>query len=393
MRSINKNMNTISLEQLIASGNQARADNNPDLALTYYMQAMCIDRNNPAAFNNWGNVLREAGEPEAAIPFLQRAIQLDPSNATAQFNLAVAYLLNGDYEKGWTQYETRWNYEHLNGVLPKFSQPRWKGEDLNGKTIFVLSEQGHGDTIQFVRFTRDLAKMGAKVILHAEPNIVSLLKDDPTFDRFVLPTDAIPEHFDYWTPVMSLPGIMGITLDNLPSLLKYLTPDPVKCREWLTRLGPKNKLRIGFNWSGRRDTWINLHKSIPFEVILELVRRTPEYEWYNLQIDCTPEEALALQEAGAKIVSGDIHDFADTAALIEAMDVVIGVDTASTHLAGAIGKPAWLLLNWFGTDWRWLLNRDDSPWYESVRIFRQPSMGDWHTPIAKVEKFLTWFKI
>ncbi len=393
MRPINNGMNTINLEQLINAGNQARADNNPEQALAYYIQAIAHNRNLAAAWNNYGNVLRECGDPLGAIPFLQRAIQLEPENPTAHFNLAVSYLLAGDYEKGWPQYETRWNYEHLNGVLPQFEQPRWKGEDLTDKTIFILSEQGHGDTIQFMRFLKDLKQRGARVILHADVIVASLVTAELGVDQLVTPNDAIPSQFDYWSPIMSLPGILGITLNNLPSLLKYITPDAKKAAAWLARLGPKHKLRIGFNWSGRRDTWINLHKAVPFGVMLDLIKRTPEYEWVNLQIDCSEDEARQLAEAGVTQFLGDIRDFSDTAALIQAMDVVVGVDTAGTHLAGAIGVTTWLMLNSFGTDWRWLLDRDSSPWYESVRIFRQPSMSDWNSVTAKVEKFLTWFKI
>lgn len=382
----------MNIDELIALGNQARADRDPNKALEYYTYAMAVDRNSPAAFNNYGNVLRECGEPEAGIPFLLRSLQLDPNGSVANFNLAVAYLLAGDYSHGWPQYETRWKYEHLDGVLPKFAQPRWQGEDLNGKKIFILSEQGHGDTIQFVRFVDQLKALGAIIILHADANIASLFPNNDVISQIVLPTDTIPE-FDYWTPIMSIPGILKITLDNLNSPISYIRPNLQKTKEWLDLLGPKYKLRIGFCWSGRRDTWINLHKAVPFEIMYDFIKRNPQYEWVNLQIDCTDEESARLAEIGVRIFPNSITCFADTAALLEAMDVVIGVDTSVVHLAGAMGRPTWLMLNWFGQDWRWLLNRDSSPWYPSTRIFRQPGMDQWQPVVDKIEKFLTWFKI
>ena len=272
-------------ELLIAHGNQAREENNPELALKYYAQALTQDRNSASAFNNYGNVLRECGDPTGAVPFLQRSIQLAPEHPTAQFNLAVAYLLAGDYAKGWPQYETRWNYEHLAGSLPNYAQPRWTGQDLKDKTILVLGEQGHGDNIQFVRFIGDLNGRGARVILSVNKSL------KPLFQGEAIPTiltegDPLPE-FDYWTPIMSIPAIIGSRLDNLASVQYYLTADAELQRQWQQRLGPKFKLRVGFCWSGRRDTWINRHKGMPFKTMLELIKRNPNYEWINLQCDCT----------------------------------------------------------------------------------------------------------
>ena len=169
---VNTSMDT---ELLIAQGNTAREENNPELALKYYAQAMTEDRNSASAFNNYGNVLRECGDPKGAVPFLQRSIQLAPAHPTAQFNLAVAYLLAGDYARGWPQYETRWNYEHLAGALPNYTQPRWTGQDIKDKTVLVVGEQGHGDNIQFVRFIGDIIERGARVILTLNPSLRPLI--------------------------------------------------------------------------------------------------------------------------------------------------------------------------------------------------------------------------
>ena len=379
------------IEQLIAQGNQAREDNNPELALSYYAQALTQDRRSASAFNNYGNVLRECGEPEAAIPFLMRSIQLAPTHPTAQFNLAVAFLLSGDYAHGWPQYESRWNYEHLAGTLPNYTQPRWTGQDLADKTILVLGEQGHGDNIQFVRFLGDLTSRGARVILAVNASLKPLLQG-PAVPEIVCPGDPIPE-FDYWIPVMSLPAVLGTTLENLAPVQFYLTADGELQRQWQQRLGPKTRLRVGFCWSGRRDTWINRHKGMPFETMLELIQRNPDYEWVNLQCDCTAEEEAELVRAGVTAYPGAIGSFADSAALIMHMDVVLAVDTAVAHLAGALGRPVWVMLSQFALDWRWLLDRDSSPWYTSARLFRQPQMGDWSSVTEKIHKYLSWYKI
>ena len=379
-------------ELLIAHGNQCRENNQPEQALSYYAQAFVQDRNSASAFNNYGNVLRECGDPEGAIPFLQRSIQLDPAGVTAKFNLSVAYLLNGDYVNGWPAYESRWQYEHLAGLLPNFPQPRWTGQDLKDKTILVLGEQGHGDNIQFVRFIGDLYGRGARVILQVNSSLVPLFQGSSVIAQLIDQNQSVTE-FDYWTPIMSIPGVVGNTLDNLGHVQYYLTPDTALAKNWLDILGPKKRLRVGFCWSGRRDTWINRHKGMPFGDMVELIKRNPGYEWINLQCDCTPEEEEELVSVGVKAYPGSIKNFADSAALIFHLDVVLSVDTAVAHLAGALGRPVWIMLNWFGTDWRWLLNRDSSPWYSTARLFRQPKMGDWASVTDKVHKFLSWFKI
>lgn len=381
-------MNT---ELLIAHGNTAREENNPELALKYYAQALTEDRNSASAFNNYGNVLRECGEPNGAIPFLQRAIQLAPEHPTSHFNLAVAFLLAGDYKNGWAQYETRWNYEHLANTLPNYSQPRWTGQDIKDKTVLVLGEQGHGDNIQFVRFVGDLTARGAKIVLAVNRGLKPLFLSD-AIPNIVCPDDPLPE-FDYWTPIMSIPGVIGSTLENLAPVQYYLTADPTLQKQWQDRLGPKRRLRVGFCWSGRRDTWINRHKAMPFADMLALIKRNPEYEWVNLQCDCSAEEEAELIKAGVTAYPGSISNFADTAALLMHMDVVLSVDTAISHLAGALGRPVWVMLSQYALDWRWLLNRDDSPWYSTARLFRQPKMGDWASVTEKIHKFLGWYKI
>jgi hypothetical protein len=381
-------MNT---EQLIDQGNQAREKNDPELALRYYAQALTQDRNSASAFNNYGNVLRECGDPEGAVPFLQRSIQLAPAHPTAQFNLAVAYLLAGDYARGWPQYETRWNYEHLAGTLPKFDQPRWTGQDIRDRTVLVIGEQGHGDNLQFVRFLSDIKARGARPVLVTDSALIPLFAGSGV-DNTVAFGEPLPA-FDYWTPIMSIPGLVGSTAENLARVQYYLTADAALQRSWQQVLGPKTRLRVGFCWSGRRDTWINRHKAMPFATMLELIRQNPGYEWINLQVDCTAEEEAQLISAGVQAYPGSIRTFADSAALIMHMDVVLAVDTAVAHLAGALGRPTWVMLSQFALDWRWLLDRDSSPWYTTATLFRQPKMGDWTSVTEKIHKYLSWYKV
>ena len=377
-------------EQLVEAGNQCRTENNPGQALLYYAQAFTQDPDNFSAWNNYGNVLRECGRPDRAIPFLKTALNIWPGQPTANFNLAVAYLLSGDYAQGWPQYETRWQFEHLNGLLPTPEQPRWTGQDLKDKTLLVFAEQGHGDNIQFIRFIRNLMTLGAKIKLQINTNLIPLFSGSNI--TLYAPEQDCGE-FDYWIPIMSIPGVLGVTLENLPQDLQYIEADKNLVQEWQKRLGFKKRLRVGFCWSGRRDTWINLHKGMPFIEMLTLIKQNPDYEWINLQIDCTPEEEQILIAAGVTVYSGSIRNFSDTAALIHHLDVVLSVDTAVAHLAGALGRPAWIMLNAYGLDWRWLLGRDDSPWYPSARLFRQPVMGDWRSVVGKIHKFLIHNKI
>lgn len=382
-------MNT---EELILLGNQHREENHPEKALACYAQAFVQDRNSASAFNNYGNVLRELGDPAGAIPFLQRSMQLAPGAAVSNFNLAVALLLSGNYSAGWQQYETRWNYEHLSGTLPAFVQPRWTGQDLKGKTLLIIQEQGLGDTIQFARFLPHIHNLGAKIILQVNDNLAPLFAGSQLIDKIVDVNDT-PTAFDYWIPIMSIAGVIGVTLDNLPQQLSYISAHKNLVDNWASVLGPKTALRVGVCWSGRPDSWINQHKGMPFDNMCELISKNPNYEWINLQVECSASEGATLQKLGVKTFAGSIKNFADTAALMTHLDVIITVDTSVAHLAGALGRPTWVMLNQYGVDWRWLLDRDSSPWYQSARLFRQPTIGNWQAVTDKIHQYLSWFKI
>ena len=192
---------------------------------------------------------------------------------------------------------------------------------------------------------------------------------------------------------MSIPSAINLTLDTLPRNLVYLKADPEKVEHWRQQLGPKHRLRVGFCYSGRKDNWLNAHKGMNVDTMLDLVKRNPNYDWINLQMDADAEDLEKMRNLNCSIYNDQINNFADTAGLVHHLDVVISVDTAAAHLAGAMGRPTWIPLNWFGTDWRWLLDRDSSPWYPSARLFRQPTMGDWSSVIDKIHQYLSWFKI
>ena len=378
--------------ELIEQGNQLRANRQPMAALKCYAQAFVDDPDSASAFNNYGNVLREIGQPQRAIPFLQHALVLQPDNPTAQFNLAVSYLIQGDYARGWPAYECRWNYEHLAGTQPQYAQPRWAGQDLRDKAILVIGEQGHGDNIQFMRFLFNLHAAGARVLFQVTDGLIRMLSGSNVVHWVGRYSDTPPE-FDYWIPIMSLPGVLGITTENLPKVVSYLNAHQDLFQQWQQRLGPKKRMRVGFCWSGRKDNWLNTHKGMPFDQMMTLVKNNPTYEWVNLQVDASDEEDAVLAALGVTRYPGTIGSFADTAALIAHMDVVLSVDTSIAHLSAALGRPTWLMLNWFAPCWRWMLNRDSSPWYSSMRIFRQPAQDDWTSVTKKIEQYLSWFKV
>lgn len=383
----------MNINELLEQGNQHRADHHPELALKCYAAILGEDFNHGAAFNNYGNVLREMGYPARAIPFLHAAHDIEPSNVTAEFNLAVAYLLKGDYERGWPYYEARWRYEHMAGVKPQLPKPEWKGEDLKDKTILLVGEQGLGDQIQFLRFSANLQSAGAKIKLVLSSGVKALFPEPAgNIIGIYEPGEDLGE-YDYWIAMMSIPGLIGLRLENIAHQLQYVAASPAKAQEWADRLGAKKRMRIGVCWSGRKDSWIHNHKAMPVEKMADLIRRNPQHQWINLTVDSTPEESQIITDAGGECYPGTIKDFADTAGLMHHLDLVISVDTANAHLAGAMGRPVWIPLNAYGNCWRWLLKREDSPWYPSARLFRQPRMGDWDSVVDKLHKFLGFFKI
>lgn len=382
----------VETEHLIAQGNSYREQNRPDLALQCYAQAFVQEPEHVGAWNNYGNVIREMGYPHRSIPFLEHALRLDPNHSTAAFNLAVSLLLMDDYDQGWRQYESRWNFEHLAGTLPNFQQPRWQGQDIQGKKFLLIGEQGLGDTIQFIRFAADLHQRGALVTASVPAGVAPLIQGSTIISQVHCFGDPLPE-FDIWAPMMSIPGQIGMNLQNLSHIAAYITPDRDCQAQWRQRLGPKHRLRVGFCWSGRRDTWINRHKAMPLGLMAGLIEKNPNYQWISLQVDANEEESQILQNLGCDTYPGTIRHMGDTAGLITNLDVVITVDTAVAHLSAALGANTWIMLNQYAVDWRYGIGRDHCPWYPTAKLFRQPSMGDWSSVIQKIHTWLDLFKI
>jgi len=378
-------------DELVHIGNNYRNNTEPEKALECYAEAFIKEPLNIHAWNNYGNVLREMGEPKRAIPFLQHAVALDENYVTAQFNLSVAYLLAGDLERGFKQYEWRWQYEHLAGTLPNLGKPMWEGQDLRDKKLLVLWEQGLGDTIQFVRFFKNVSELGGKVLFHTHMGMSELFENNPYVYQVSDNRDDLID-YDYYITTMSLARVLNITLDNLDSR-PYIEAIPKYIEPWRERLGPKTKMRVGVCWSGRKDSWINQHKGMHVARMLQLVYERPDIEWINLLADANEEETPYILNSSLRVFPSSIRHWGDTAGLLHHLDLVISVDTAIAHLAGAMGKPLWIPLNNYAVDWRYLLNTSLHPWYSSARIFRQPAIGDWGSVLQTMQQFLDKVKI
>jgi hypothetical protein len=273
----------------------------------------------------------------------------------------------------------------LQPTLRVFSQPRWSGkEDLEGKTILLYGEQGLGDTIQFCRYVEKVAALGATVIFEVRPALMSLLRDLPGVNRLIENGESLPD-FDYQCPLLSLPLAFNTNLDSIPSSPKYLASDPVLTKNWQSKLGAKTKLRVGLAWTGNPNNPNDHPRSMPLVQLEPLL--SEDMEFFAMQKDIRPSDLDALGRSGIKHVGGDLSDFYEIAAFVECMDLIVTVDTSFAHLAGALGKPVWILLQ-FVPDWRWLLDRSDSPWYPTARLFRQNVAGDWTSVIHEVQNEL-----
>jgi len=360
--------------------------NRPEEATGYYLKAIGLNPNYDAAHNNFGSMLQVCGLHEEAAMSFRRAIELDPNYALAHWHLALVLLTLGDFENGWREYEWRWKVtEFVIATRVSPPPPYWEGEDLAGKRILLSTEQGFGDSIQFVRYAKILADLGAKVIVGSLPPIRSLLATAPGVDE-VAQSDNIKIP-DFQISMLSVPRVLRTTLQTIPSQTPYLFPPADAVQRWrdrLSKLGPK-KLNVGLCWAGRPEHHNDSNRSIPLQRFA-CVAGIPNVRFISLQ----KSGPAKTPPAGMEFVdfSGEFTDFSSTAALASAVDLIISVDTAIAHLAGALGKPTWTLIP-FRPDFRWLLNRDDSPWYPTMRLFRQPRLGDWNEPLARMTAELT----
>ena len=358
----------------------------PAEALESYERAIALNPSYAEAFYNRGNALRDLHRHPEAVDSYKRALALKPDYASAHWNLADCHLLLGDFALGWLEYEWRWKLEQRNSARRNFEQPLWLGaQTLEGRTILLHSELGLGDTLQFCRYATKVAALGAKVLLEVQPALLPLLADLEGVTQAVARGAALPT-FDCHCPLLSLPLAFKTDLSNIPADIPYLRSDAARVAAWRDRLGKKSKPRIGVVWSGSR-LLMNDKRSMALAEMLPLVRDWGE--WISLQKE-VPETDVALLASRTDLrpFGGELKDFADTAALVELMDVVVTVDTSVAHVAGAMGKPVWIMLPLNQHDWRWMLDRNDSLWYPTARLFRQSANGDWASVISRVHEEL-----
>ena len=367
-------------------GNTLREIGQTENAVTNIQKAIELEPRFLEAYNNLGNAQKDLGHYEAAIDSLNSAKSLAPQNAAVRKNIGITNLLIGNFEEGWPEYSWRYLEEDTDLNERVYKKPPWNGEDLNNKTIFVYTEQGLGDTIQFVRYLDLLQKKGGRVVLEAQISLVPLLKEMGSID-VLLRKDELPPHFDFHAPLMELPRLFSTNIKNIPSPNAYLKANKNLIQAWNKRLGPRKSFRIGIAWAGNPTNLDDLNRSINlkyFEPLLAIENCT----FYSLQFGERCHDIISMGlEHDLIDLEQNIVGFMEPAAAITNMDLVISVDTSIVHLAGALGMPVWTLLP-FNPDWRWMLNRSDSPWYSSMKLFRQEKRQDWKAVIERVKKEL-----
>jgi tetratricopeptide (TPR) repeat protein/glycosyltransferase involved in cell wall biosynthesis len=358
-------------------GNALREDGNFDGAVYHYQQALAIQADNPDVWNNLGNTLKELGQLDQAVAAYERAIALAPDHASAHHNLGYSLLLLGNLRRGFAEYEWRWKVPGFKPPRP-FEQPWWDGTPLHGKRILLYDEQGFGDAIQFSRYIPLVAQQGGQVILECREPLVALLERLPGVQQAIARGADLPD-FDVHAPLMSLPHLLGTTLETIPAQIPYLTPPETSVELPAT----PGKRRVGIVWAGSPTHRNDRHRSCPFARFAGLMQE-PDIQFYSLQLGARRTDLQALVDSALVVDLGDrLTDFAATAGAIAQLDLVITVDTSVAHLAGALGIPVWVLLP-AAPDWRWMSDRPDSPWYPTMRLFRQPLPGDWDSVFEQI---------
>lgn len=353
-------------------------------AYTILRRALLVKPDMTSAMTNIGTSCRDMGRLDEAVSWYYRALAIEPDDADTHWNLALALLHQGDYTSGWQEYE--WRFQKSDKIIiPSSDAPLWNGEELKGKRILIQAEQGYGDTIQFMRYVQVIAELGAYVILECQDtNIQPVAGMLSGAAETIAWNDQHPQ-LDYRIPLMSLPLKLKSTVDNIPLADGYLVPPENRVAYWrsiVDSYSAPEMLRVGFVWDGRK-TFRNDKRSIPLEQ-LALLFDLAGITFISLQKGEQAQQ-LSLFQANRNIVdiSEQLATFADTAALIAGLDLVICVDTSVAHLAGAVGRPTWVMLK-VGPDWRWLEQRADSPWYSSVRLYRQQQNGQWDSVVASL---------
>ncbi|HTR77934.1 MAG TPA: tetratricopeptide repeat-containing glycosyltransferase family protein [Gemmatimonadaceae bacterium] len=341
----------------------------------------CV-RTNPTSGEAWfwmGQTLHLRGEVAAAIPAYEKAVALEPGHVLAHARLGAARLLRGDFAGGWPEYE--WRLRSPGANPHRLAHPRWNGEALTGRTILLRAEQGLGDAIQMLRYVEPVAAAAGGVLVEVGAALLPLVPARPNVTA--IERGAPLPAFDVYCPLFSLPLAFGTTLDTIPNQ-PYLRADPSRAQAWRAMIPPAGRgRRIGLVWAGSRHHQHDRERSLAFADLTPLIAR-PEIAWFSLQVGAASAEA---RDSGITDLGPRLRDFGETAAAISHLDLVITVDTSVAHLAGALGVPVWILLPHI-PDWRWLLDREDSPWYPSARLFREPTPGDWRAVVDTVGRAL-----
>jgi len=342
----------------------------------YYHKALAIEPENAEFYSNLGVNYKDQGKVDEALNCFKKSLDIDPNSSKAQFNEAISLLIKGDFGNGWQKYESRFGLKERLHTDHYFSQPVWQGENFHNKTLFVYVEQGLGDTIQFVRYLPQVAERGGQVIFECQSELIPLLEGQKhlKIDR-IIPRGAPPPYFDYHIAIMSLPRIFNTTLEFIPSKYAYIIPSLKN----LNCIHQNNHKRVGIVWAGGKQHKNDRNRSIPLNY-LEPLFANKYIDFYSLQYERHDE---IQRYDNVFDLSAHINDFSDTAAIINELDLVLSVDTSVAHLSGAMGKPTLILLP-FAPDFRWLLDREDNPWYDNVRLFRQPDIGDWKSVIRRI---------
>jgi tetratricopeptide (TPR) repeat protein len=368
-------------------GRALAAEDDFPAAIASHRQALVLDPNSFEAHDQYGHSLLGLNDIDRALAEFRKSIALRPNSAEAHFNLATALLLTGNFSEGWPEYEWRWKKKgfKITGDVPgrpNLGVPEWEGEDLNGRTILVYGEQGIGDALQFVRYVPLLEERGAKVVVLSARETLRVLKLVGG-GAIVLEGSPHPK-LDFQCAMLSLPRIFRTILGSIPSHTPYLLTDEAQTEIWKQRIEARgNAIKVGLAWAGNPRHENDRRRSIGLERLAPLAS-VRNVTFYSLQL--RPAEAGPLvAPQGMKLIdlTKEISDLTDTAALIANLDLVLSVDSAMAHLTGALGKPVWVLVP-FAPDWRWMMERTDSPWYPTMRLYRQPRLGDWETPMKAV---------
>jgi TPR repeat/Tetratricopeptide repeat len=355
-------------------------------AIASFDKAVSLNPRYADAHINRGLSMRETGRLDEAIASFERAIQLDPDSPEGHYNRGLTYLLLGDLVQGWAEYEWRWKAKVVT-TTHHLSQPRWDGGDIASKRLLLHAEQGFGDAIQMARFVPLLSRRCRRIILECPPSLFRIFGSLDANVELVRLGDPLPE-FDVHCPMMSLPFALRTTLETIPAKTPYLRANSEMVDRWSSRiLNGSKKMRVGLVWAGRPELKHDHNRSLRLEQFGPLFK-IDNLQLYSLQKGPAADQIHSLSHQTTLIDhTSELNDFADTAALIENLDLVISVDTAVAHLAGAMGKATWILLSYV-PDWRWLLNREDTPWYPTMRLLRQSTSGNWDELFNRVAKDL-----